>query len=183
MQQEFLIQRESEYSSANLDSWSERLNAEYVNKWLTLLANIGVLVGIIFLVAEIQQSNRIAIATTEISVRGQWVLHNEYILTNHAVTELLVNAADPDAKFSAVEVEKLNAFLYVNLNTWSATEIAYTQGMLPRATFELTLSDIREVLQDNPAWHPLVQETIDAYPSVADSHVYTAMRQALGDID
>ncbi len=159
------------------------MNAEQVNKWLTLLANIGVLVGIIFLVVEIRQSNRIAIATTEISVRGQWLLHNEYVLTNHAVAELLVKAADPDADFSAAEIEKLNAFLYINLNTWSATEIAYAQGMLPRATFELTLNDIREVLQAYPALHPLVQETIDAYPSVADSRVYTAMRQALEDID
>lgn len=159
------------------------MNAEHVNKWLTLLANIGVLVGIIFLVVEIRQSNRIAVATTEISVREQWVSHNENVLTNHAVAELLVKAADPSAEFSAAEIEKLYAYLYASLNTWLATEIAYSQGMLTRATFELTLDDIRSVLQDYPALHPLVQEAIDAFPSVADSHVYTAMRQALEDID
>ena len=155
---------------------------EHVTKWLTLLANIGVLVGIIFLALEIRQSNRIAIATTEISIREQWVAHNEIVLTNNSVAELLVKAADPDAEFSAVEIQKLWAFLYVNINTWLAIEIAYEQGMLPHATFESALDDIRGVLQRFPALHPLVREIIDNSPSGADSHVYTAMRQALEEI-
>ncbi len=37
-----------------------------VNKWLTLGANIGVLVGIMFLAVELRQNNDIAVRTYEI---------------------------------------------------------------------------------------------------------------------
>lgn len=159
------------------------MHTERINKWLTLLANFGVLVGIIFLAVEVRQSNRIAIATTEISVRDQFKTNNELVLANDAVAELLVKAADADAEFSAVETEKLYAYLYAHINTWMSIEIAYENGMLPRATFEVALDDVRGVLQDYPALQPLVRETMGSFPSVTDSHVYAAMREVLEDID
>jgi hypothetical protein len=159
------------------------LHTERINKWLTLLANFGVLVGIIFLAVEVRQSNRIAIATTEISVRDQYRSNNELVLVNDAVAELLVKAADANAEFSAVETEKLYAYLYVYINTWMGIEIAYKNGMLPRATFELALDDVRIVLQYYPALRPVAEDVIASYPSEADSDVYAAMRDLLEDID
>lgn len=44
------------------------MNLEPANKWLTLLANMAVLAGIVFLALEVPQSNHIAIAATEMSV-------------------------------------------------------------------------------------------------------------------
>jgi hypothetical protein len=141
------------------------------------------LVGIIFLAVEVRQSNRIAIATTEISVRDQYRTNNELVLVNDAVAELLVKAADANAEFSAVETEKLYAYLYVYLNTWMAIEIAYENGMLPRATFDLALDDVRFVLQYYPAIRPLAREIIISFPSGAYSKLYAAMREELEDID
>ena len=132
---------------------------------------------------EVRQSNRIAIATTEISVRDQYRSNNELVLANDAVAELLVKAADANAEFSAVETEKLYAYLYVYINTWMAIEIAYENGMLPRATFDLALDDVRIVLQYYPAIRPLAREVIVSYPSEADSNVYAAMREELEEIE
>ena len=159
------------------------MQTERINKWLTLFANFGVLVGIIFLAVEVQQSNRIAIATTEISIRDQFSSINEQILTNDAVAELLVKAADADTKLSAVETEKLYAYLYVYMNTWVGIEIAYENGMLPRSTFDEALDDVRIVLQDYPALHSLAREYISDYPSHADSDVIGVMREVLEDIE
>ena len=100
------------------------MHIERIDKWFTLLANLGVLIGIVFLVVEVRQSNRIAVATTEISVRDQYRSHNELVLANDAIAELLVKAADADAEFSEVETEKLYAFLYGYINTWKSIEIA-----------------------------------------------------------
>jgi hypothetical protein len=33
------------------------MNLDKLNRWLSLLANLGVLVGLIFLIAELNQSN------------------------------------------------------------------------------------------------------------------------------
>ncbi len=159
------------------------MNTERINKWLTLLANFGVLVGIIFLAVEVRQSNRIAIATTEIGVRGQFKTINELVLANDAVAELLVKAADANAEFSAVETRKLNAYLHANVNTWMSIERAYENGMLPRATFEVALDDVRGVFQEHPALRPLVRKMMATFPAATDSNVFEAMRDELESFD
>jgi hypothetical protein len=147
------------------------------------LANFGVLIGIVFLAVEVKQSNRIAVATTEISVREQFRSNNETVLANDAIAELLVKAADANAEFSEVEIEKLYAYLFLSINTWKSIEIAYENGMLPRATFDVVLDDLRVVLRDYPAVRPLAQSWIDSYQSEADSNVYAAIRAELESID
>ena len=131
---------------------------------------------------EVRQSNRIAIATTEISVRDQYRSNNEMVLANDAIAELLVKAADANAEFSDVETEKLYAYLFVYINTWKSIEIAYENGMLPRATFDVVLDDIRVVLQDYPAIRPIARSWIVSYQSEADSNLYAAILAELEGI-
>ena len=159
------------------------MHIERIDKWLTLLANLGVLIGIVFLVVEVRQSNRIAIATTEISVRDQYRSHNELVLANDAVAELLVKAADADGEFSEVETEKLYAYLYGYINTWKSIEIAYENGMLPRTTFEVVLDDVRLALNDYPAIRPMARNWMASYQSEADSKIYAVIRDELERFD
>jgi hypothetical protein len=159
------------------------LNTERINKWLTLLANIGVLIGIIFLAIEVRQSNRIAMATTEISVRSEFRSINEAVLTNDAVAELLVKAADASAELSTVEEAKLDEYLFLYINTWMSIEIAYQNGMLPRKTFFVALNDIPRFLNWFPAIRPLAREFIAIYPEEAGSIVYTTIRDELEKYD
>ena len=83
------------------------MNPEPANKWLTLLANVAVLAGIVFLALEVRQSNHIAIAATEMSVWDKYVSLNRMALENDGVAALLVKAADRDAEFSPEEKEKM----------------------------------------------------------------------------
>lgn len=46
------------------------MNLDKLNNWLTLGANLGVLVGIIFLIVEVQQNNLIARAQTRMDIAG-----------------------------------------------------------------------------------------------------------------
>jgi hypothetical protein len=140
-------------------------------------------VGIVFLAVEVRQSNRIAIATTEISVRDQFRSNNEMVLANDAIADLLVKAADANAEFSDAEIEKLYAYLFVYINAWKSIEIAYENGVLPRATFDVVLDDLRVVLKEYPALRPMARSWIDSYQSEADSKLYKAVLAELEDID
>jgi hypothetical protein len=140
-------------------------------------------VGIVFLAVEVRQSNRIAIATTEISVRDQFRANNEMVLANDAIADLLVKAADANAEFSDAEIEKLYAYLFVFINAWKSIEIAYENGLLPRATFDVVLDDIRVVLDEYPALRPVARSWIDSYQSEADSKVYRAVLAELEGIE
>lgn len=46
------------------------------------VANIGVIAGIIFLVLEIQQSNRLVLVNAEYALRDSWGTINEAIYSN-----------------------------------------------------------------------------------------------------
>jgi cytochrome bd-type quinol oxidase subunit 2 len=159
------------------------LNSENLNKWITLLANIGVLVGLVFLAVEVRQSNRIAIAATEMSVRDKFISLNENVLSNDSVAALLAKATDANAEFSDLEDQKLYAYLYAFINTWISIEMAYTNGVVPQKTFDIVEEDIRNMLSDYPALGRFMGTAVGAFPSVADSHVYMAMKQALEEID
>ena len=65
------------------------MDTEKLNKWVSLLANIGVLAGIVFLGLEIRQSNRIAMASAELSIRDHYFAHNQMVVTDDRVAELL----------------------------------------------------------------------------------------------
>jgi hypothetical protein len=58
-------------------------------KTLTVLANFGVIVGIVFLAFEIRQSNLIAIATAEIAARESYAALNESVYGNAEIAEIL----------------------------------------------------------------------------------------------
>lgn len=132
---------------------------------------------------EVRQSNRIAIAATEISIRAQFSTINEQVLENDGVAELLAKAAQDESAFSSEETEKLYAFMYLLINTWIGIEVAYDNGMLPRTTFDEALDDIGVNFRDYPALRPIAREHLTLYPSKADSEVYKVMKKHLSDTD
>ena len=114
------------------------MNADRVNRWLTLGANIGVLIGLIILALEIQQANRIAITSTELTVREAWGSVNETIYTNPQTSALLAKARFADAEFSDAEREMLVAFTARMMNIWEGIEEAYDNEMISTSRREIT---------------------------------------------
>ena len=53
-----------------------------LNQWLTLLANIGVIVGIVFLAFEIQQNTEMMKAQTRDSMAAKQMQIAEWVLTS-----------------------------------------------------------------------------------------------------
>ena len=156
------------------------MDTDNLNKWGSLLANVGVLAGIVFLALEIRQSNRIAMATAEMSIRDHYFTQNQIVLTDDRVTELLVKAKDPNAEFSAIEAEKLDAYIYMQTNTWRAIEIAYMNGLLPHETFETIDHEARGNLRWYPGLRPIMERIVEEDMFEQDDrYVSDAIRRAL----
>jgi len=155
------------------------VDTDNVNKWVSLLANFGVLAGIVFLALEIQQSNKIAMATAEMSIRDHYFENNQMVVVEDRVAELFVKAKNPNAEFSAIETEKINSYIWMNLNTWRAIEVAYSNGLLPIETFEIIDEEIDFMLQTYPGMRRAMQETADNFSSHDVRYVSEAMRKAL----
>ena len=54
------------------------------------------------------------------------------------------------------------------MNQWGAMEIAYKNGMVPVATYEVIFDDQRRFIRDSPALRPLIRRLLDYYPAMSE---------------
>ena len=158
------------------------MNSENVNKWLTLTANLAVLVGIVFLALEIQQANRIAISTTELEIRQNFISLNEFVLTNDGVANILAKATHPDAEFTDAEIEKAYAYCAAAINVWVSIEIGFEQGLVSIDTLKMVNEDITSTISYYPALGSYYRDFLDDYPSYDSSQVMSKLAQELETI-
>ncbi len=145
------------------------------------LANIGVIIGLIFLVLEIQQGNKIATATTEIEIRSLFSELNEALYAVPEVNELLVKAQNRDAEFTEQEKIRANGFVLRLSNAWQAVEIAYENDILPTDTFSVIEDDVRSVLTSYPAFAPFFRRMIDDYPGQKSRRTFEIVENVLNE--
>ena len=155
------------------------MDSNRLNRWLSLGANVGVLVGLIILALEIQQANRIAIATTEITVREAWGSVNETIYTNPETVALLAKARIADAEFSAAEREMLGAFAARMMNIWHGIEQAYANEMVSRATFDTAIEDMKWHIDTYPGMRSLFEAHVETFPAESETELVREIIQYL----
>ncbi len=146
-----------------------------LSEWLQILASLGVLVGLIFLALEIQQANRIAIATTEITVREAWGSSNETVYTNPETAALLAKARSADAEFSDAEREMLDYFVARLTNIWDGIEEAYANEMVSRVTFDNAIADMKWTINAYPSMRSFFEDWVEIYPSSSESELAREM--------
>jgi hypothetical protein len=133
------------------------VNVDRLNKWLTLLANFGVVAGIVFLAIEVRQnqalleeSNRINRFESRMSAvdtfnewRGQWVQDEE--LTRIWISGLDGNPLEPIDQARFENLCTSDFWIHLKIHEWSMTTGDYrtTDGHM-----ELVISQ----LQNKPGW-------------------------------
>lgn len=148
---------------------------------VALIANVGVIAGIVFLALELRQANRIAVASTEINIRSNLSAINESVYGNESLSRLLAKATEADARLTSEEVIRLESFVRRLLNAYLALETAHFSGLAPKMTYESIESDIRGTLSTWPALRPLFRQIADLYPSHGASHVYETLGRVLAE--
>jgi hypothetical protein len=149
---------------------------------ISTLANVGVIVGLIFLILEIRQANRIAKATTEIGTRSLISETNEAHYAVPGFPELLVKLKNKNAELSEVELIRANGYFYRLANAWQATVVAYNNDMVPLASYAAIEDDIRSMLTSYPAMAPILRKFIDEYPSQESEQLIIIMQRTLDEM-
>ena len=94
------------------------MESDRLNRWLTLVANIGVLIGLVLLVIEIRQSNLLALAEIE-QARSDSLLQwrREWVTDDHIVPMLLERESIlPRDKFMSLNIAERQAAIETMLN-------------------------------------------------------------------
>lgn len=136
------------------------MKLDTLNQWLTLLANVGVLIGLFFLVAELNQSNRIAIYSAESNRTSQFLYMNTTRIEN---PETIVKLMDPNPDFSDTEWVQAIYTARQQINTWVDAENAVINGLLSEATYKAMYNDIDVVIKEMPGLIPAFEYLFQAY--------------------
>ena len=110
-----------------------------VNSWLTLTANIGVLLGIFFLASEIQQSNRIGKNETDIEITNMFAEINRISMQ---FSGLIVKLSEVDPELTAAESYEAQALSNQYMNAWAAITSAFENGLISERQYVTRMANV-----------------------------------------
>ena len=117
---------------------------ERLNQWLVLLANLGVVGGLVFLTLEVRANtatNRIAIYQ---SSSQNWMALNTQVAQDADLAALL-EKANSDVELSPVEVRRFEGWVKQHLTHAAQMRRLYDSGLLTPLEIRGELREIREL--------------------------------------
>ena len=123
------------------------MNLDYLNKWLSLIANIIVIAGLFFLSLQINQANRIAVRDGRIdSVNQELTLSNLYI-ENTEISELLVKLSEPAVELTPLEEFRAEIIAQQLTERMATIAINYDSGFLTDDALNRQVGGLLQILQ------------------------------------
>ena len=143
---------------------------------------VAIVASLLFLAFEIQQSNSIAIASTEIGIRNGYSEFNRGIYSNAGIAELLSKARDSGAEWTSVE--ELNVLMVASdlLNVWLSVETACDHGLAQASTCAELGNDIRAFIVMFPGTRQVWRIFLDDYIGLASTEVFSTIGRALDEL-
>jgi len=140
---------------------------------------ISVVLSLLFVAFQIQQTNQIAIVTAEIETRNNYSSLNEAMFSNNELGSLIERASDPEFQPAIGEDTQLRSLAFRFMNIWLASEIAFRNGMLPQSSYQIVLDDIRYMLKTEPYMRRYFRLILDNYPGWANTEVAKTISEEL----
>lgn len=111
------------------------------NKYLIeTVGAIAVVQSLLFLVFQIQQTNRIARVTTEYEIRNNFSGINETLMTDPQLASLLNKGNNSEIDdLSVEEIMVLGSWCGRLISGWIAIELAYREDMVSPETYSITI--------------------------------------------
>jgi hypothetical protein len=116
------------------------------NEWFSLIANVGVVVGIVFLALEIRAntaSNRIALQT---EFSANWVQINGDVATNRDLATV-IDKAKTGKELDSVDREQLDFFIAQRMSQAALMRRLYVEGFATRQDVHTAYRGLRRYAQ------------------------------------
>lgn len=150
-----------------------------IKDYAELIGLVAVVASLLFLAFEIQQSNRIAVASTEIGIRNGYSEFNRGLHSGNEVAQLMARATVSDAEWSPAEELKVLMVVHDILNVWLSVETACDNGLAEEATCEELRDDIGAFIAYFPGTRPVWRYIVNSYPSLASTSVIQTVSDVL----
>ena len=126
------------------------MSTDRVNRWLTLAANLGVIVGIIFLVIEINQSTVTTRAEMFSSFQDEWIAI-DLSWQNKEFAEAWAKAIENPEELTLTEMVQLNGFMWSYMDHITTYETFWDLGVFeePQPSLEVIIADTVHIFMGN----------------------------------
>jgi len=119
------------------------MNLSKLNDWLLLVANVGVVLGIFALIAELSQSTRIAEVSAFQTRMSEIQESSVELALSQDLAQILVKMTNEGvASLSQVEAMRAAAWHNAIIRRMQSQYFQFQQGFLDRRSIDLTLSSI-----------------------------------------
>jgi len=140
------------------------MEIDRLNSWLTLLANVGVLAGIVFLAFEIRQNTTASELNAASSYEAALREYELFVAGNPDFTELIVKsiAGEP---LSEVEKFRVQIFFRGALRNWQTSYVQYQLGALSEPIWESQLGFMKDVIRSDGGVRDFWRNNRDVFTS------------------
>jgi hypothetical protein len=127
------------------------VKADNVNRWLTLSANIGVLIGILLLVFELAQNREMIRAQTRNDISQQLSARLGLMGSNSQVASVW-RRANVGEELSVDEEAQYFLLFVANMRDWENIHYQYRNGMFDESEFDAERTAWRSLITNNRAF-------------------------------
>lgn len=147
------------------------MDSDKINRWLTLLANFGVVLGLALLVYELRQSQNLAETEAAIGRLNEMQEAQSELALSDSLAEIQIKARTEGAQaLSAVELHRISIWESSVRLRMQSHYVRYLRGFLDQETAENVVADAASNLA---YWEDLGYE-------LGNSEFEQAIRQAAG---
>ncbi|MEM9404188.1 MAG: hypothetical protein AAGA44_17095 [Pseudomonadota bacterium] len=152
--------------------------AHRLNAWLGVIANLGILVGLIFVAVELNQNTRQLSLTLEWEVNQKMADNNRDMLSAESQSLFAKSILNPE-DLSFAEFSGASVFAFNYWNVWEDRLFLYQNGLLSDAEWKGFIADDIAPVMGNAFTQALWQESKYMY----DDEFITYVDSLLSDVD
>lgn len=123
--------------------------ADRIGNWLTLAANVGVIVSLLFLAYEINQSTKATIASASQGLTDQSVMYFDAQLDREVIAQAVYKQRE-ETELSGYELYQLGLLQRLNFRVFENAFLQYKRGFYEEREWERYRRIIAGHMADNP---------------------------------
>ena len=126
------------------------MDVDRTNRWLTLTANIGVIISLLFLAYEISQSTKATIAAASQGLTDQSITYFEVQLDPGVISQAVYKQRQGN-ELSSYETHQLDLLQHLNFRLFENAFLQYKRGFYEEREWERYRRIIAKNMANNPS--------------------------------
>jgi len=134
------------FDPGGVSSFCTMSKIERLNQWLTLVANLGVVAGLIFLTLEVRTNTEANLIAVDQTVSENWMELNGQLAQDRELAELITKAQSGD-ELDPVEALRFEGWVRQHLTHASQILRLYDGGLLDAGRVRQNFRDVRKLAE------------------------------------